>query len=345
MNKTTKALVMIAIIISVAAACAPKQTTDAPEADLSEDMIDFKMGMFNYISYSPIYFAYKEGYFAEQGLNVELIDFGSSSSEILPGLISGQLDAIGYTASVGINNAVLQGNNVKIVADKGFIDPDNCVTDAWVASKSALDDGVIAGEETIAGKNVVAPQGGTVEYVLDVLLARNGLTMNDVNVSVIRDSAARIEALNNGSIQVSVLSEPWITRAKDSGAAEVWVPFYEIVPNMSFGTIVFGPNILDKNPEVGVAFIAAYLKGIEQFNQGKTDRNVTLIAEFTQLDPEDIRGSCWTSFKPDGKVDTETLLGFQDWALEKGYIDSLLDLDQFWTSEFVDAALQELETE
>jgi hypothetical protein len=72
---------------------------------------------------------------------------------------------------------------------------------------------------------------------------------------------------------------------------------------------------------------------------------VELIAEFTKLDPEAIKGSCWTSFKPDGSVETDYLLSFQDWAIEKELVSSPLDLDQVWSSDFLDAAFEELDKE
>ena len=151
-----------------------------------------------------------------------------------------------------------------------------------------------------------------------------------------------MEGLNNGSVDVSILSEPWITRAQTTGAGEVWIPLSEITPNLSLGTIIFGPSLLENNPEVGIRFMTAYLKAVKQFNQGKTDRNIEIIANYTKLSPEDIRAACWTSFKDDGTIDTETMLAFQKWSLEKKYVDGHLELDQFWTSQFVDEAEKRL---
>jgi len=95
---------------------------------------------------------------------------------------------------------------------------------------------------------------------------------------------------------------------------------------------------LEDNPDAGVRFMTAYLKGVRQFNEGKTDRNVEIIANFTKLAPEDIKASCWTSFRPDGSIDEATAIAFQKWAVEKDYANGPLELDQFWTSKFIDAA-------
>jgi ABC-type nitrate/sulfonate/bicarbonate transport system substrate-binding protein len=143
-------------------------------------------------------------------------------------------------------------------------------------------------------------------------------------------------------VDVRILSEPWITRAQTIGAGEVWILLSDITPTLSRGTIFIGPSLLENNPEVGIRFMTAYLKAVKQFNQSKTDRNIGIIANYTKLSPEDIRAACWTSFKDDGTIDTETKLEFQKWSLEKGYGDGTLGLDQFWTPQFVDEAEKRL---
>jgi NitT/TauT family transport system substrate-binding protein len=336
MKKIISYMAVCAILLGMLAACAPAATPTAVQT------IKLKIAVANYISNAPLFIARDEGFFSEQGLEVELIDFGSTSNDILPALAARKLDMGNLPLSVGIFNAISAGNNVKYVADKGFFNPDNCVTDAFVASTAVLASGDLNSADGIKGKKFVFPTGDTYEYMADTLLGKYGLTQSDVQVTSVTDSAARIEGLKNGSIDVSMLSEPWISRAKSEGAGEAWMSLAKIIPGMSGSMIAFGPSILEDNPEAGRRFMVAYLKAIAQFNQGKTDRNVEIIAGYTKLDPAAIKASCWTSFRTDGKIDTAALMAFQDWGLGKGYINSKIQLDQIWTSEFVDQALKEL---
>jgi NitT/TauT family transport system substrate-binding protein len=329
-----------ATLASVSATATP-MPVEAP-SPTPQQITHLKVGTYNYISNAPLFIARDEGYFTEQGLDVELVDFGSQSNELIPAVITSQLDAAAPSLNVAIFNAISQGSNLKYVADKGFINPDNCPTDAWVGSKTAIDSGSLAGFETIKGKNVVFPTGGTIEYTMDLLLRMNNLTMDDIKSSNISDSAARVDGFKTGAVDVSVLSEPWITRAKTMEAGEVWAPFSALAPNLSMGVIIFGPGILKDKPEAGTRFMVAYLKAVQQFNQGKTDRNVEIIANYTKLKPEDIKASCWTSFKADGTIDVATMQAFQKWAFEKGYVDSLLELDQYYEPLFVNEAFNQL---
>ncbi len=342
MKKIISGLILITILFTVLSACALNLPTSTLEATRMQSPVDLKVGVFPYLSYAAFYIAEQEGYFAEQGLNVELVSFFGAIDQVIPALITKQLDITGLSSRITIFNAVYDGSNVKIVSGKGYINPDGCADFAWVGSKASMADGTLSTQESIAGLSVVVPPGTPMEYSLDLLLSKNGLTQDDINLVNIAKSAARIDALSNNSIQVSTMTEPWITRTKAAGAGDVWVPYSELIPNMTVGVIVFGPSILNDNPEAGKAFMVAYLQAVEKLSQGKTDRNVELVAEYTGMDPEEIKVACWPSFRADGAIDTESLLGFQDWAFEKGYLNGTLSLDQVWNSEFLDSALMEL---
>jgi len=346
--------VIVGIVLSVLlVACTPAPGAPWPTpvppplptnliAPTEEPRIPLKVATYRFVSDGPLFIAYEEGYFAEQGLDVELIDFISSSNEIVPGLVARQLDAGAISLSTAVLNAVHQGNNLKYVADKGFLDPASCVVTAWVASKQFLESGALANPAMIKGKRVATSAGGINEYSLDLLLAQNGLTQADIEPMSISQSPARVEALRNGSVDVSVLGEPWITHAVTAGAGEVWVPYSALMPNLSLGVIVFGPAILEDKPEAGTRFMIAYLRGVQQFNQGKTVRNVEIIADFTGLDPAEVKASCWASFKADGTIDAESMLAYQEWGLAKGYLDGSLELDQFYDPRFVSEAARSI---
>jgi NitT/TauT family transport system substrate-binding protein len=349
---TVRTLVTVLAVLGLLAACTPAATapatqapataTQAPTVAVPTDTpapIHLKVGIFNYISYSPLYIAQQDGFFAEQGLDVEFVNFGTQSSEFIPALLSGQIDVGPYPFTSGVFNAIAQGTKVKYVADKGFLNPDStCVTDVWAISKTVNDSGVLKDYSGLKGLKVVSVNGGVFEYNLDTMLTQGGLTQKDVQLLTVNDSSARIAGLGSGSIDVAPLSEPWITRSQKDNSAVVWKPLAEVTPGFALGTIVYGPSMLDRGTDVGVRFMVAYLKAIQEFNQGKTDHNVALLAEFTKQDPAEIKAACWTSFKPDGKIDAAAMMKFQDWALQKGYITTALTVDQIIDNQFVDAA-------
>jgi NitT/TauT family transport system substrate-binding protein len=102
--------------------------------------------------------------------------------------------------------------------------------------------------------------------------------------------------------------------------------------------------LLDQDPEAGKRFMTAYLKAVRQYNQGKTERNLDILAKHTELDRELLRRACWPVMRDDGQVNLQSLIEFQSWAQTKGLIDRPVTADQLWDASFINHATQALHT-
>ena len=339
---------ILAGILLLLTACAPAAAsptaapTEVPEPTATPQPVTLKVGILGYMSNSPLFIAQEEGYFGEQDLQVELVDFGFTERDMVPAGIQGQIDVMAVSTNVGLLSAIEQGANVRYVADKGFANPSGCSSDGFLASKSMLDSGALAEPSGLRGKKVVLFSGNAFEYAHDLMLAKAGLTNDDLQIESVFDAAARNEGLGAGTIDVTVHGEPWITRARDAGVGDLWLPLSELLPNASIAGIVYGPGMLDRPEDLGVRFMAAYLKGVGHFLNDRSDRTVEIIAEYTHLSPEEIRGVCWNSIHPDGKIDPDGLAGFLAWAHDKGYTETELRIDQVWDPRFVVQAYPQL---
>jgi len=350
--KQLKALLFLLMLVSLAvAACAPvtpvpiasePAVAPATEAatEAATELVPVKIATLNFMSNSPIFLAKELGLFEAQGLDVELVSFGTDSSQILPAVLAGQVDVALTSMSTGLINAVVQGGDIRAVADKGFIDPDAaCTLDAWVARTELLESGKLDDPEFIKTLTLTMAVGSIQELTTDRLLERMGLTQADVSSVELRDFGSRIEAMREGTLDIAPSTEPWITRAKKEGVADIWVPFADLFPGLSLGHIVYGPTMLARTDDVPVRFMAAYLNGVRRLNEGKTDEHVSILAEATQSEPDEVRAMCWPSFRKDGMIDLDALQEFQDWALAKGYLDSVVPPEQFWDPSYIEQAL------
>ena len=88
--------------------------------------------------------------------------------------------------------------------------------------------------------------------------------------------------------------------------------------------------------------MVAYLKAVRQLNEGKTERNLEIMAEFSGLDEDFLREACWYDFQDDGSVNAQSILDFQQWAVDKEYLDTVVPEDQFYDPSFIEYADQEL---
>jgi NitT/TauT family transport system substrate-binding protein len=312
--------------------------TEAP-TPLSMDPVTVKFGLFPFSSFAPVYIADKEGFFAEQGITIEFVPF-TVIQDSMAALASGQIDSTAGLIDVSSLNAIAQGANLKAVADQGYVDPQaTCAYTTWVVRKDMLASGVLDDLSNLAGKKIISPKASLGEYALDKLLQQANLTLADI-VPVELPIQNRVEAVVNGAVDISRMSEPWVTRSLATGSLESWQPWNSYMPDLQYGVYWFGPSIMDGKQDVGKRFMVALLKGIQQYNLGKTDRNVALMAELTKSETPEVVKSCWQAYRSDGSVNVQSILDFQKWAFDKGYMDKTLTETDIWDAQFINYANQ-----
>lgn len=312
-----------------------------PTEMATPEPVKLKVSVLPFISYAPFFIALEEGFFAEQGLEVEFLRI-EATSEAMPALASGELDVAAGFYDVSTLNAIAQGGKIKYVSDKGYLNPQSCSFVTWLVRQEILDSGLLDDPKNLKGMKIALTPASAAEYALYLLLQEAGLSESDVEVLNI-PVPNRNEALSNGSIDIAATGDPWIVRAINAGVGNVWRPWNEYMPNFQFSIIMYGPNLLEKNIDAGRRFMIAYLKAVRQYNQGKTDRNVEIIAKYTQMTPEEVRQSCWMAMKSDGRLVLEGMQGFQDWAFNKDLLISKVPEDQLIDLSFVEYANQYLE--
>jgi len=348
-NLIFRASTLIIIISILIGACTPAVQTDfpapvtttqesvpPPELTNSPEPEKLKVLVLPYLSYAPFFIAQEEGFFSEQGLEAEFVRM-EKSGEFTPALAQGQLDVAADLLNVGTLNAISQGSQIKYVADKGYFDPEGCVYAGWVVRKDLYDSGAMDDLKNIAGMKVAASTATSIEYFFDTIVKDAGLSSADVQFMNLPPQD-RIEALRTGAIDMTNVAEPWILRIMNAGVGEMWRPVQEDFPNSPFSILMFGPNLLEKNPEIGKRFMIAYLKAIQKYNEGKTDRNMEIIAKYTEQKPEELMQMCWQPMVPNGKLNVQGILDFQEWALAKGYVDATLPEEQLWDPSFIEYA-------
>jgi NitT/TauT family transport system substrate-binding protein len=327
-------LMLSACAKQVVQAPASKQQPAAPET-----LVKVKAQILPLLSFAPYFIAQEEGYFADEGLEVEFVQF-QRSSDAIPALLQGQVDVVGGALSFGLLNAMAKDAGMRLVADKGYLTDTGCSYASILAGKR-LDPGSLDSKEALSGLRIVTNLASSRGYFMEEMLAEYGLTAADVEVVDIPDAAA-LEALGSGAADLAVLVEPAVTQALTGGYATEWRRVGERLPGFQIGLLTYGPNLLQKHPEVGDRFMVAYLKGVRQYNQGKTARNLEILEQYTQLGREVLELSCWPAFRDDGSIAAETVTAFQRWGAAQGLLDVVVDPALLINTRFTDHANQAL---
>jgi NitT/TauT family transport system substrate-binding protein len=291
--------------------------------------------------FAPYFIAEEEGYFAEQGIQMEWVS-DMNSAQATPLLAEGKIDVI-TAYGISFVNAILRGSDIRAVADMSSVPTAGCSANGIMARRDLVEAGELDGPEKLKGRRIAWQSASQEEYHLEAVLQTAGLALDDVEQVTI-PLPAEMDALADGSLDLTVTGEPWMTWMQQAGTGIIWMPLHEIHPGFQSVTMLFGPSLLDNNPEAAERFMVAYLKAVRQYNEGKTKRNLEILAEHTGLEQELLAEACWPYFGDDGQINIQSLLGFQEWAAENGYLDAQISEDQLWDPTFIEYANEVLDT-
>jgi NitT/TauT family transport system substrate-binding protein len=264
-----------------------------------------------------------EGYFAREGVSLEAVQL--RAAEVLPAMALGDIDVSAQFVSVAPFAAMAQGVPLRIVADKGSPTRDGCPADGVLASAKVAERPRIP--ESLRGARISFSDTTVAEYVVERFLQAGGLGRDDFEYKYIQTQNSGM-ALQNGSVDFRLISEPELTNVTSRGQAELWMSVAEMKPDVQWAVVTYGPKLLEDH-DAGERFLRAYMRGVRTYNEGKTPSNVASIARHTGLDPAIVRESCWTQIRGDGTLNLQALTDFQEWARSRGYLDRVLPPSEF----------------
>jgi NitT/TauT family transport system substrate-binding protein len=319
------------------AAAAPAQ----PPATPADDSTHVKVGFVPVSIFSPVFVALEKGYYAEQGLDVELEPFaGGPDPIILTG--SGELDFAAIGAGPAFWNAAATGLPVEIVAP-GHAEGSPVATPLMI-SKQSCDSGAITGVADLQGKKVSVNARGATEYWLAQALGTAGLTLDDVDLQVLPFPDA-VAALASGAVDAAMVGEPLATKAEQDGIAVRLLsdfPVQDIQPT----AIIGNKDFVGANPEAAQGFVTAYLKACRDLaGPGFKDPvNLAIIEQYTGVPASLVADAVQPVFAVDGEINVEGLNTLQTFFRERGQLEYDADIDPatLVDDQFVTAAVEEL---
>jgi NitT/TauT family transport system substrate-binding protein len=288
-----------------------------------------------YFNMAPLYLAHEGGYFAEQGLRIEIQEMEGSNAAI-PLLSARQADAAFFGVSAPLVNAVVRGARVRIVAGRQVYSP-NCLDQRrFYGSQLAFPRG-FNDLSQIKGQKLCAPRSnGMSGFILAQALAAAGLHSSDVVMMSLTDEKAAATLLAAGKLDVLLPSAEYdigLTPLRERVVPGPAVGSF--LPNFMYSTMIFGKRFLDDSPEDGKRFLTAYLKGTRDFLAGKTPRFFDRLAERDGQDPNLVRQRCRDGQLLDGRIQMGDLQRFIDWSLNQKYIPVPVSAEQIVDRRFL----------
>jgi NitT/TauT family transport system substrate-binding protein len=225
-------------------ACTPRtETSRATAAPL-------KLGLMPDADSLPFLVAREEGLFGKTGAAVELVAFSNAQerdaamqAEAIDGSIADILAAAFFVAG---------GFDVRItsVSDGRY----------GIAAAPGM---VIHSPSDLAGKSIGMSTNTIIQYAVDMIMSRAGLTMNAYTISAVPRIPVRMEMLLAGQIDGAGLPEPLLSVAAARGAS---IAASSDDYDIDAGIIMFRTPVLEKRLEDIKKLYQAYAEACERIN-------------------------------------------------------------------------------
>lgn len=282
MKKRILAVLLCAVMIMAAlSACGSKDTGKETSAntksgtekdDTQKEMMDVTLNeVAHSIFYAPMYVAVEEGYFADEGINLDLV-CGFGADKTMTAVLSGEADigfmgseASIYTYNEGANDYVVNFAQLTQRAGNFLVAREEMPDFSWDALK---------GSTVLGGR-----KGGMPEMVFEYILKENGIDpAKDLEINQSIDFGSTAAAFAEGKADYTVEFEPGATSLESEGKGYVVASLGEDSGYVPYTAYSAKQSYIEKNPDVIQGFTNALQKGMD-YVQSHTPEEIAEVIE------------------------------------------------------------------
>ena len=299
------------------------------------------------VFYAPQYAAITQGFFEEEGIEVDLID-AQGADKTMAALISGEADIglMGPEASIYVYK---QGSKDYAINFAQLTKRDG----SFIVSREKNDD---FSYEDMAGKEILGGRAGGVPLMtLEYLLKNKGLTIgenksaNEVNVRSDVQFGVMAGAFAAGEGDYTTAFEPTATQLEKQGAGYIVASVGQDAGEIPFTCYSATKSYMDENSDLVQRFTNALYKG-QQWVQKASDEEIAKAMqpffEDTSLDDLKVVAQkykeidAWAS---DPILKEESLNRLMDVMIEGGELDEKIPYDSVVTTTYAQKAIESIE--
>lgn len=220
----------------------------------------------------PGLIAVKNGFYTDEGLQVELDYVGSVTASVQQ-LIGGSLDFAYSTCEVALQ-AIEKGADMSIVGSTAIKYPYSMMSARDVRTAADL-----------KGKKVILPPPRQdISIFFDRWLGDNGLKPSDVDKVYDGATPNRYAALTSGAVAAAAVSQPFDFRAASEGYNKL-VDFGAYVKDYAFVVILARKPWLSSNADTARAYLRAVSHAIDWFyDKTNRDRAIEILSAASKQD-------------------------------------------------------------
>ncbi len=216
--------------------------------------------------YAWYFIGIEKGYYAEEGIKLELLTAASNTS--VPSVLAGEMPfTSGSSAAL---TAILKGGALKII----LTNMDRPGYELWSNRPE------VRSLADLQGKMVgIIGRGDTMEIATRIVLGKAGLDPNGVAFVPLGAGAARLAALQSGSVDAAVLGVSDVQRYQQGGAKGVRLSDMTRDVRMLFSGLATSDRLIREDPNLVAGFVRATIKSREYFRRYK-EQTLQILATY-----------------------------------------------------------------
>ena len=285
------------------------------------------------IFYAPMYVAIEEGYFAKEGLDVELVT-GYGADKTMTALLSGEADigfmgaeATIYSYAEGIDDPAV--NFAQLTQRAGN----------FLVARSPIDNftwDMLKGKKVLGGR-----AGGMPEMVFEYILSKNDIAKSELTIDQSIDFGSTAAAFSGGQGDFTVEFEPHATSLELKGDGYVVASLGEASGYVPYTSFSAKKSYIVKNPEVIRAFVRALQKGMD-YCASHTPKEIAkaISPQFAETEDQTLeiivgRYAAQDTWKAKPVFEKEAFDLLQNILIDAGELEKPLPYEALVTTEFV----------
>ena len=301
-----------------------------------------KIGYIPSDSFAVLYLM-ADRYLIPAGVNAQLVRL-PGGAEITTQVATGQLQVGGAGMGAAGFNAVAAKLPIEFIAPLHF----GYFEDYFTVRKASWGTAVKRIADLKGRPVALNTRGAAVEWMLDQVLRRDGITIKDVTVKIM-PFPDMVPALESGAVDAAILTEPFPTLAEEKGVALRPLARPVSAKAVPITAAFWNAEWAKANADLAQKVMLGYLRAARDLaaDGGKgwgEDRNIDVIVKYTSAKREVIKKARPHVIDPNLEVDASTLDSMQKLNADLGYLKytEFLSADKLFTLTHRDRALKEL---
>lgn len=311
-----------ALLLGLAALCT---LCALPACDLASDDGKLKVGVLPILDVLPLYVAEQEGYFKDEGIQVELVPFASAlerDAAFQSGQIDGEVNDLVSTALLNRDQ-----DQARVVRTAMRATPDKAMFAILASGKSDIHK-----PADLKGVEIAASMNTVIEYVVDRLLQAEGLAPGEIAKTEVPKIPVRLELLSKGNVQAASLPEPLASLGVADGARIV----VDDRAHTEYGQsiVTFSTRALARKPAALKRLLSAYERAVSAINT-EPEKYRSLLIDKGRV-PKPVQDSFQMPVFPQAGVPAQSEVGdVLQWMKDKGLLSKDLSYDQLVTDSYL----------